>query len=542
MNLIPDKILVVAGAESKAIIAGSLENLAGLEILEADSENKAFELIYNHFFVLVIIDETLAHIDMYKIGSMLLSHKETHNAPLLILTDRIQPEKFLIDFKALHIDYLLKPFDEQLIRAKIDIFFDLFKQRNAVEQSLGELDKAYKKIIVQHELVMEETVSRKELVNRSTIAASQMQQPLRSLQGNIYQLLRTRGVAPEIRSSLNSLKTAVEGISQISKKLLASPGKAKKIVAENAAGMATGHIYKILYIEDSDEDFSIFNHFMKSIIKCELAQAKTLEHGLELLAANGFDLVFIDYLLPDGTGFDLLSRLNRMLSDIPVIFTLDKPHIHVGPRAVSRGALSYFIKEEVTAENILSIIHNTLAKAKISQEVSDAQNRIITIARKDSLTKLYNRQCFDQELESEASKSKRYHTPLSILILDFDKFKSIGETHGPDIRDRLLTTSATLIQSMVRDNDVVCRYGAEEFGIVLSNTALNDARMLAERIRKRIAGHAFEKETVTLTVSIGIAAYVPESDMSCSALVKNALKALTSAMDKGGNTVKTFIR
>ena len=182
MNIIQDKILVVATTESQTIISNSLKDIPGIKILEADSENKAFELIYNHFFVLVIIDETLLHIDMYKIGSMLLSHIKTHNAPLLIITDTIRPEKFLTDFKALQIDYILKPFDEQLIRAKIKIFFELFKQKSAVDQSINELDKVYRKIVDQHDLVMKEELSRKELVNISSIAANQMQQPLRSLQ------------------------------------------------------------------------------------------------------------------------------------------------------------------------------------------------------------------------------------------------------------------------------------------------------------------------------------------------------------------------
>ncbi|MCD4720908.1 MAG: diguanylate cyclase [Desulfobacula sp.] len=543
MNIIQDKILVVATTESKTIISNSLKDISGIELLEADSENKAFELIYNHFFVLVIIDETLPHIDMYKIGAMLLSHKKTHNAPLLIITDTIQPENFLTDFKALQIDYIVKPFDEQLILAKIKIFFELFKQKNAVDQSIDELDKVYKKIVDQHELVMEEEFSRKEIVNISSIAADQMQQPLRSLHGNIYQLLRSRDVSPKFKANLASIKTSTEKISQISKKLFAFPGKTKKLLTQNASDLTADQAYRILYLEKSDEDFSIFNHFIKGVIKCNLSQAKTLEQGLELIAGNKFDLIFTNHLLLDGTGFDLLSKLNRMRSDIPVVFTLDKPKGHKGPEAISKGAFTYYIKEEISSTNILSIIYSTLEKAKITREVEDAQNRIVMISQKDYLTKLFNRRCFEQELTSETSKAKRYKIPLSILILDFDQFEAINETHGYDTGDAILTTSAALIQSMVRDKDVVCRYGEEEFGIVLPNTALNGARMLAERIRKKIGDHEFEKgsKVLKLTVSIGIASYVPKTDTGFSVLVKKALDALTSAMDQGGNTIKTFI-
>ena len=314
-------------------------------------------------------------------------------------------------------------------------------------------------------------------------------------------------------------------------------------MTQNASGLNADHPYKILYIETSDEDFSIFNHFIKGVIKCKLAQAKTLEQGLELIADNKFDLIFTDHLLPDGTGFDLLSKLNRMRSDIPVVFTLDKPSGHKGPEAISEGAFTYFIKEEISSANILSIIYGTLEKARITREVEDAQSRIVMISQKDYLTKLFNRRCFEQELTSEISKANRYKVPLSILILDFDKFEAINKIHGYDAGDAILTISAGLIQSMVRDNDVVCRYGEQEFGIVLPNTALNGARILAERIRKKIAEYEFGKNSteLTITVSIGISSYVSKTDTDFPALVKKALDALTSAMAQGGNRVKTFI-
>ncbi|MCP3873785.1 MAG: diguanylate cyclase [Desulfobacteraceae bacterium] len=543
MNIIQDKILVVTDSDSKKIISNSVENVSGIKIFEADSENKAFELIYNHFFVLVIIDETLDHIDLYKIGSMLLSHKDTHNAPLLIITDTIHPKNFLTDFQALHIDYILKPFDEQLIQAKIKIFFELYKQKNAVEQSIDELDKAYKKIVAQHELVVEEEASRKDLISRSAIVANQIQQPLRSLQGNIHQLLRNSEMSPKIKTSLSATKTAAERISLIAKKLLVLPGKSKLNKADYGSGPTNGHLYKILYIEDSDEDFNIFNHFIKRILNCALVQAKTLDQGKDLIASSKFDLAFIVHKLPDGTGFDLLSRLNQMRSDIPVIFTLDKRNVHLGPEAVSKGAFSYYIKEEISSANILSIIYSTLQKAKTTQEITDAKNRIVMISRKDYLTKLFNKRSFEQALESETSKAKRYSIALSILIVDFDNFKSINKIHGYDAGDIILTNSAALIQSMARDSDVVCRYGGEEFGIVLPNTSLNGAKMMAERIRKKIENHEFQKDSlvIKLTVSIGIASYVPDTDTHYSSFIKRALDALRSAMDDGGNTTKTLI-
>lgn len=540
-----EKLLIMTGADTKKAVMDSLREFSDIEILEADTDKKAFELIYTHFFVLVMVDETLPHIDLYKIGAMLMSHRQTYNTPLLILTDAIAPKQFLSDFKALKIDYMLKPLDEQLIRAKINIFYDLFKQKKAVDQSLSELEKIYKKMTSQHELAIQAEFSKKDLAGRSVIAANQMQQPLRILQGSMNQLLQDKTITPKIKSGLGSIKTAVERITLITKKLATLPAKSKHMPLREdpASGPAQGG-YQILYIEDSDEDFSIFSHFIRGVITCTVSQAKTLAAAIECISEKRIDMIFINYFLPDGNGFDLLTKLKQLRSDIPVIFTLEKHSLHKGPEAIAKGAFTYFAKEEISAENIFSVIHGTLKKAGIAKEADDARNRIIMISRKDFLTRLYNRQCFEQELESEITNAKRYHTPLSILILDFDKFKkTVNQAHGYETGDAVLTTSAGLIQSMVRSNDMVCRYGGEEFGIVLPNTGLNGTRLLAERIREKIAGFRFEAGTtpLKLTVSIGIAAYDHASGADVHDLAKNALHALTSAMDQGGNKVRTFI-
>ncbi len=543
MNIIENKILVLVKPESKEIIKKSLKDISDLEILEANSEKKAFELIYNHIFIMVIIEETMPDMDIYKIGSMLVSHKKTNNTPLLIISKVINPKNFLTDFKSLQIDYMQKPFSGQLFLAKMKIFFELFEQKSAVNQSLEELDRVYKKIVAQNELEMKKDDSRKELINVSSIAANQMQQPLQNLQGSIYQLLRTKGISQKTKSYITSIKTSAQRISQISKKLGALPGKINNTLTKAALDLNAGKNCKILYVENLDEDFNIFSHLMSSVLRCDLVQAKTVEQGMELIAASRFDLIFITYRLPDGTGFDLISRLNQLLSDTPIIFTLNKTDIHQGAKAISKGAFTFLAKEDISSKNILSIIDTTLRKANLSKDVENAINRIVMISNKDYLTKLYNRSCFEEKIESETTRAKRYKTNLSILIVDFDKFKAINKKYGYDTGDAILTTSAALIQSMVRDSDVVCRYGGEEFGIVLPNTDVNGARILAGRIRKKIADHKFEKDSnlLKLTVSIGIATYNPSTDKTFSTLIKRALNASASAADDGGNQIKTLM-
>ena len=149
----------------------------------------------------------------------------------------------------------------------------------------------------------------------------------------------------------------------------------------------------------------------------------------------------------------------------------------------------------------MAIVFNALQKSRILEQVEHSQNRINTIARTDELTKLQNRRCFEQALEKEMAKTQRYQTPLSIMIIDFDHFKHLNEKFGYEEGDRILTVSAALIEGMARELDIVCRYGGEEFGIVLPNTGLEGARILAERIRKKLAGHDFSQNNQQIKVS-----------------------------------------
>lgn len=526
MNSIHDKILTMTDDATTGTVRSCITELPGLELLTADSENQAFKMIYNHTLVLVIIDEALSHIEPYRIGSMLMSLKQIHNTPLLILCDTAPTTNFLKDFDALQADHLLRPFTQDQIRAKIKLFFELFKQKNAVHQSIDELDRVYQKIVAQHEAAIKEDAAVKALSTRAASAAGQIQQPLRSLRGNLYHLLRGNFAKPAAKPRLAAIKTASEQITMAAGKLTSLPAFYR------AAPSARS--YKILYVQGSGEDFSIFNHFMKSVINCKLFQAGTVEESLELVIKEQFELIFIDHILSDGTGLDLLARLNRMRCDIPVIFTLDKSYASIGPQAVSKGAFSYLLKEELSGTHILSIIHDTLEKASLTREVEDARSRIVMIARKDFLTKLYNRRRFERTLESELSKAQRYSIQLSVLLINFDRFETVNRLHGYETGDKILTTAAGIIQGMVRKNDVVCRYGAEKFGIVLPNTTWGGAGILARRIQKKMTAYEFGSggDPPDLAVSIGVAAFDPKTDATCSDLVKKALNALAAKQEQ----------
>lgn len=178
---------------------------------------------------------------------------------------------------------------------------------------------------------------------------------------------------------------------------------------------------------------------------------------------------------------------------------------------------------------------NILLNIKLIAKIKD-------ISIKDSLTGLYNRRYFDEILQHEYLRAKRYYFPLSLIMVDIDYFKSINDTFGHLIGDKVLKELAGLIKGSVRQVDIVARFGGEEFAIILLNTPLEEAASMAERLRSIVQKHEIELNghRVNITVSAGISSLKKETT-SKDELVEQADKALLKAKAKGRNKVYVYI-
>ncbi len=157
----------------------------------------------------------------------------------------------------------------------------------------------------------------------------------------------------------------------------------------------------------------------------------------------------------------------------------------------------------------------------------------------DGLTRLHNRRYFDERLVKEMKRSHRDGAPLSLLILDVDRFKRVNDTHGHMAGDLVLQALARAVEASVRDMDVVCRFGGEEFSAILPNCPPEEARQAAERIRRAV--EAIPTAAIGLaapvTVSIGAATF-PQPFSSLTGLLRGADEALYAAKTKGRNRVE----
>lgn len=179
------------------------------------------------------------------------------------------------------------------------------------------------------------------------------------------------------------------------------------------------------------------------------------------------------------------------------------------------------------------LFHDISERKKVEKE-------LLEMALHDRLTGLYNRRSFDDKMENEIKRTERYDKNLSLLMIDIDHFKKINDTYGHQAGDEVLKKLATVIVKCIRNSDYAARYGGEEFTVILPETTLEQAAVMAERIREAIATTQFtllsHTDKIHLTVSIGLSTYRENS--SVEELINAADTALYKAKKSGRNQVQ----
>lgn len=164
-----------------------------------------------------------------------------------------------------------------------------------------------------------------------------------------------------------------------------------------------------------------------------------------------------------------------------------------------------------------------------------AEAEIHLLATTDSLTGIANRREFSAILAREVDRAKRYGTPMSLAMYDLDYFKRVNDTFGHDVGDYVLQTVTRLVKENIRANDVVARWGGEEFMVLMPQSDVQAARNASEKLRLAIAAHHFDK-VGSLTASFGVAAFEPQDDLN--SLLKRVDDAVYRAKEQGRNRVE----
>ncbi len=169
----------------------------------------------------------------------------------------------------------------------------------------------------------------------------------------------------------------------------------------------------------------------------------------------------------------------------------------------------------------------------IRNDITDKKT-IEEISQKDKLTQIYNRLKLDNELEKEITRTNRYKTPFSMILIDIDKFKSVNDTYGHQVGDIVLVNTAKILLSNIRKTDILGRWGGEEFLIICPNTTGQNSKILAENLREKLENFDFEVAG-TQTASFGVTEFNPGEDNK--SVLKRCDDALYKAKETGRNKV-----
>lgn len=193
-------------------------------------------------------------------------------------------------------------------------------------------------------------------------------------------------------------------------------------------------------------------------------------------------------------------------------------------------------------------VNNTelLIRAKALLKIKQYKDKIERVSTTDELTGLHNRKYLQERLESEISRARRYNTKLSCLLFDIDFFKVVNDMYGYEWGDILLRNLASKLKSMIRKEDILTRYGDEEFLLILPNTSEENAFLFAERFRRDIEKMEFipagEEERHQVTISGGISTYpcMENVDEDANTIIRYAEHALYNAKKRGKNKIVQF--
>lgn len=324
----------------------------------------------------------------------------------------------------------------------------------------------------------------------------------------------------------------------------AEPSRADAIVGRNLGGVLRpyrdeiieGHVRALHGMSGTGYAAQPVSELRKSVSPAFDAIVQVLEHGrvrelrvivaelAELRAEQGFRMSE-----PLRAYAQLRSGIDRVLE---AVWADDPSALLAGTQRVQRAIdLAMFEFADAYVDAVQSDTAQYLRRLReLNAQLTDESTH-------DDLTGLYDRGYFDVALEREMSRAQRYGRPLAMVMADIDRFKRFSDAYGHQMGDLALQHVAGLLLGAVRATDYVCRYGGEEFAIVLPETDLSRALVMAERARSSIEVRAVNVGTlVSLTVSLGVAVY-PDHAPDGPTLVARADEALYAAKAAGRNRV-----
>lgn len=274
----------------------------------------------------------------------------------------------------------------------------------------------------------------------------------------------------------------------------------------------------------------------------EVIACSTGAEGLAALERDHWDLCLLDRGRPDMDGIELCRHIkaDARFDARQVIMLSGYGSLDARVEALDLGADDYIIKPFHPTE-LLARINASRRVVEMQQQLVDMAGQLEQLSAHDDLTGIFNRRHFGATLDHAFDHSSRYRRPLSVAIIDVDRFKSINDSYGHQVGDAVLAEVARRFSSSVRSSDYLARYGGEEFVVLLPETQLDDAVSFGEKLRAAVASVPVPiagGEALPVTVSIGTASLTHTQFVSPSEMIAAADQALYRAKRNGRNRVE----
>ena len=263
-------------------------------------------------------------------------------------------------------------------------------------------------------------------------------------------------------------------------------------------------LHSALLVEDDPRDALLFIEMLKQQgCKVQLVTVDRLAEAIEYLQRNSCDIVLLDLNLPDSSGLSTMTRLLEVAPNVPIVVLTGLSDESFGIEAVKSGAQDYLIKSDIDGRTLKRSMFYALERKKLELALKQTSELFERQARIDFLTGIYNRLMFNELLEAEMQRARRYGSELSLIMFDLDHFKRINDTYTHTVGDHVLKEIAHIVADDLRAHDIFARWGGEEFMVIAPKSNQSQAAQLAEKLRVLCESHDFGNG-LAVTASFGV--------------------------------------